>query len=218
MNRRMLYLAGMAAGVVYLVGDILGGIVTPNYNYVANAVSELLESGAENRLLFSAFFFVHALMIVLFGVGVMAHHPYRRARSMFVSGALLLTVGVCHALSSSVFPMDPVGEPATFPGVMHLVLVGISVLSIIVLLPLGAQGAARHYGWRSFRVFSYVCLPILILSGVLSPVFIANGVEAMGLTERITGYTFYLWLFVLAFELSVAAQGNRSRSERLTPA
>jgi hypothetical membrane protein len=107
MNRRMLYVAGMAAGVVYLVGDIVGGILTPNYNYVTNAVSELLASGAENRLLFSAFFFIHALMIMLFGIGVIVHHSFSKTRSMYVGGVLLFTVGVSHALSSSVFPMDP---------------------------------------------------------------------------------------------------------------
>ena len=37
----LLYYAGMAAGILYLVGDIVGGIITPDYSYKANAVSDL---------------------------------------------------------------------------------------------------------------------------------------------------------------------------------
>jgi hypothetical protein len=201
MDRGILYYAGVFAGVLYLLGDMVGGLVTPNYNYVRNAVSELIQSGAENRTLLSSFLFLHAIMIVLFSVGLLVHHQFGQSRSIYIGGILLLAVGISHMLSSSIFPMDPVGAKSSLPGVMHLILVGITVISIFILMPLLAIGMSRLYEWRLFLAFTFVFLGIIVISGIASPIVIGRGIEVMGLTERITGYTFYVWMFVLAFLL-----------------
>ena len=201
MDKGMLYYAGMGAGIFYLLGDLVGGYITPNYNYIRNAVSELIQSGAEHRILLSAFLFMHAVMIVLFAVGLLVNHQYSQSKSIYIGGILLLLVGICHLLSSSIFPMDPVGAESTIPGTMHLVLVGITVISIFILMPLLGIGMSQLYGWNYFTVFTFVCFGIILISGISSPIVIGRGIEVMGLTERITGYTFYVWLFVLAFLL-----------------
>ncbi len=197
----LLYYAGFGAGITYLVGDLVGGFITPNYSYVKNAVSELIQSVAEHRTLLSSFLFLHALMIILFSIGILSEHPYEMSKSIFIGGILLLAVGTSHALSSSIFPQDPVGAESTFPGVMHLILVGLTVVAIVVLMPLLGVGFDRLYGWGHFAIFTIVCLVIIIVSGVSSPAVISKGIELMGLTERITGYTFYVWMFVLAYLL-----------------
>jgi hypothetical protein len=196
-----LFYAGFGAGILYLVGDLVGGFITPNYSYLKNAVSELIQSGAEHRWFLSSFLFLHALMIILFSIGVLAEHPYELSNSIFVGGILLLAVGISHALSSSIFPQDPVGADSTFPGVIHLILVGITVVSIFVLMPLLGVGLDRLYGWRDFVIFTFLCLAVIVISGVSSPIVIRKGIEVMGLTERITGYTFYIWMSVLAYLL-----------------
>lgn len=198
MGKGFLYYAGMGAGIFYLLGDILGGLITPNYSYVRNAVSELIQSGAGNRTFLSPFFFLHATMMVLFAIGLLVHHQFSQSKSIFIGGILLLTVGISHLLSSSIFPMDPVGAESTFPGAMHLILVGITVISTFVLMPLLGIGLSRLYEWRFFLTFTLVCLGIIIISGISSPVVIGRGIEVMGLTERITGYSFYVWMFALA--------------------
>jgi hypothetical protein len=97
--------------------------------------------------------------------------------------------------------MDPVGAKSTFPGVMHLILVGITVIAIFVLMPLLGVGLSRYYEWRYFLIFTFLCLAVILISGISSPIVIARGIEAMGLTERLTGYTFYLWMVVAAILL-----------------
>ena len=198
MDKGILYYAGIGAGIFYLLGDIVGGYITPNYNYIRNAVSELIQSGAENRIFLSSFMFLHAIMIILFSIGLLVHHQYSQSKSIFIGGILLLIVGICHLLSSSIFPMDPVGAESTFPGAMHLILVGITVIATFILLPLLGIGLSRLYEWKYFIIFTFVCLGIILISGISSPIVIGRGIEVMGLTERITGYTFYIWLFVLA--------------------
>jgi hypothetical protein len=201
MDSVYLYFAGFAAGLFYLLGDLLGGFITPAYNYIGNAVSELVQAGAENRRLLSVFFFMHAIMIVLFSIGILDQHPFTLSSLIFIGGILLLVVGISHGLSSTIFPMDPVGSESTFPGVMHLVLVAVTVVSIFILMPLLGVGFSRLYGWNYFATFSFTSLVIIVLSGVASPIVIARGITVMGLTERITGYTFYFWMAVLAYLL-----------------
>ena len=201
MGQELFYYAGFGAGILYLVGDLVGGYITPNYNYIKNAVSELIQSGAVHRVFLSSFLFLHALMIILFSIGVLAEHPYSQSKSVFIGGILLLAVGTSHALSSSIFPQDPVGAESTFPGVMHVVLVGITVVSIFILMPLLGVGLSEFYEWQHFETFTGICLAVIIVSGVSSPIVISKGIEVMGLTERITGYTFYIWMFVLAYLL-----------------
>lgn len=201
MDSLYLYYAGFAAGLFYLLGDLLGGLITPTYNYIENAVSELVQSGAENRRLLSVFFFMHSIMIVLFSIGILAQHPFTLSSLVFIGGILLLVVGISHAMSSTLFPMDPVGSKSTFPGVIHLVLVAFTVVSIFILMPLLGLGFSRLYGWSNFATYSFISLVIIVLSGVTSPIVIARGIKVMGLTERITGYTFYVWMAVLAYLL-----------------
>ena len=201
MDRVLLYYAGFGVGIFYMLGDIVGGIITPKYNYVKNAVSELIQSGAENRPFLSSFLFLHAVMIILFSFGILTQHSFKQSKLIFIGGILLLVVGISHALSSSIFPMDPVGEGSTIPGTMHLILVGFTVVSIFVLMPLLGIGFFRFYGWKSFAIFTFLCLTIIVISGIASPIVIGKGIEMMGLTERITGYTFYIWLFVMAYLL-----------------
>ena len=201
MDKGLLYYAGFGAGIIFLLGDIVGGFITPNYSYIENAVSELIQSGAENRVFLSSFLFLHALMIILFSIGILAQLPYKQSKLIFIGGILLLVVGISHALSSSIFPQDPVGAESTFPGVMHLILVGITILSIFVILPLLGLGFNRLYGWNKFVIFTFVCLAVIIFAGVSTPIVINKGIGVMGITERITGYTFYVWMSVLAYLL-----------------
>ncbi|MFC2054747.1 DUF998 domain-containing protein [Chloroflexota bacterium] len=201
MDEVLLYYAGFSVGIFYLLGDIVGGIITPKYNYIKNAVSELIQSGAEHRPFLSSFLFLHAVMIILFSVGILTQHPFEQSKFIFLGGILLLVVGISHALSSSIFPMDPIDEGRTFPGTLHLILVGLTVVSIFILMPLLGSGFYLYYGWKSFVIFTFLCLVIIVISGISSPIVIKRGIEVMGLTERITGYTFYLWLFMMAYLL-----------------
>jgi hypothetical membrane protein len=148
MDKKILFYAGMGTGLAYLLGDIIGGIITPGYSFISNAVSELSQSGAANRPIMVPFLFAHALMLVLFGYAILLYHPYKRSKLVFIGGLLILVIGLCHSLSGTVFPQDPVGDPATFAGTMHLILVAITVVLIFLLLPLMGQGIFKSKKWN----------------------------------------------------------------------
>ena len=201
MEKRLLYYAGYGAGIFYLLGDFIGGTITPEYNYITNAVSGLIQSGAEERIFLSSFLFIHAVMIILFAVGIILQHSYKQSKSIFFGGSLLLVIGINHLMSSSIFPMDPIGTESTFPGVMHLFLLGLSIVSTLILMPLLGVRLKHYYNWKFFSTFTFLCLAVIIITGVTTPVVLGNGIEVMGVTERIVAYTFYIWMSGLAYLL-----------------
>lgn len=199
LEKKYLYYSGMITGISYLLGDLIGGFITPGYSFISNAVSELSQSGAINRPLMIPFLFVHAIMLIVFGFGIILHHPYKKTKLIYTGGFILIIIGFCHSLSGTIFPQDPIGDPATFAGTMHLILVGITVILIFLLLPMMGQGFYKLKNWKQFKILSFICLPIMIVFGGLTPIMIEMGM--MGVAERIVGYTFYLWAFVLAYLL-----------------
>jgi hypothetical protein len=210
MDKKFLYFTGMTTGIAYLLGDIIGGIITKDYSFVGNAVSELSQSGAVNRPIMIPFLFVHALMLIIFGYAIMVYHPFKKSKLIFLGGLIISIIGLSHSLSGTIFPQDPVADPATFAGTMHLIFVGITVILIFFLLPMMGQGFLNIKNWKNFRTFSLICLPIMIVFGGLTPIMIEIGL--MGLTERFVGYTFYLWVFILAY-LLIKEQPDMNENE-----
>ena len=201
MDKKLLYYAGIFSVISYLLADIIGGIITPNYSYTANAISELSQAGAENRILISSFFLFSAIMGILFAIGIISHHPYKQSKLICIGGILLIIMGIFSALIGTIFPMDPIDGATTFAGTMHLVLVASSAVLIFPALLMIGIGFYKEKNWKSFRLYTFISVLIIFISGGLSAVVIANGIELMGIVERVTIYTYLLWIFVLAYKL-----------------
>jgi hypothetical membrane protein len=201
MNKRNLHLAGIVAAFLYLLADIIGHIIEPGYFFVSNAVSELSESGADHRLLFSIILVSSSMMGILFGLSILSNFRFKENKLIFLGGTFLTVMSICTALTATIFPMDPVGSDATFPGTMHLVLVGLSVLMIFPAVIVLGIGIKRKFGSIRFRNFSFITLGILVISGGMSPIVIANWEGYMGLIERINVYTYFIWIIVLSIFL-----------------
>ena len=48
MNKKTLLYGGILGPFVYLLNDIIGGLVTPNYNYITNTISDLTKAGTQD--------------------------------------------------------------------------------------------------------------------------------------------------------------------------
>jgi len=46
MDKELQFYGGILGPLMFLFVDIVGGIITPNYNYIINAVSELTQAGS----------------------------------------------------------------------------------------------------------------------------------------------------------------------------
>jgi len=196
-----LFLIGMFALISYLTAEILGGYISPNYNYFDNTASELMAIGSSDRHYFIPFYFLHAIFIGLFGSALLTRYSYLKNPSIYTGGILLLTLGVSYALACTIYPMDPPDTPYTSSGYLHITFIGTGAISLLCSIPIITQGVYKEYNWIKFKRYTWFFLPLIIICGILSPIILYTDTALMGLAERIIGYLSSLWLLTLSYGL-----------------
>ncbi len=199
-RNRSLFLTGIVGAAIFVFNVVLGGMITPDYSHLRHAVSELTQSGAQNTVLLSTFFILSALLFLVFGVAV--YRKYHRNRERVAIGGIMIALYAVQAvLLASIFPQDPIGSEATFPGTMHLVVVGISALCIMAAILLVGYGVDQSSSlWRGFRLYSILSLVIMLVSGASTGILIANNIDLLGLVERVTQLAYLQWFVVFAYK------------------
>lgn len=183
MKKYLLY-GGIIAPALYLLNDIIGNILTPNYNPIINTISDLTKSGS-SYFLGSIILFLSALLGIAFGIGLITN-KYK------LSGIFLTLISTFNLFTATIFPQDPIGTSFTFPGIMHLVLVGISAILVFpTLILMGLK-------IKKIKTFTFICVIIMFISGMLSGVFIAKNIALLGLVERVSIYTYQTWSVITA--------------------
>ncbi|HSF80189.1 MAG TPA: DUF998 domain-containing protein [Anaerolineales bacterium] len=188
------------ACIIYFY-DHFRGCHQAGYSHIADTISELFSPGAPNKALLDPLHTLYALLLVLFGIGILRYiQEYEQARRMGTAGAALyIAMGLLSLTSATVFPQDAWGSAPTFPGQLHIFVHGvISIISLISILLIGIWfGRVERLTW--FRTYSFITLGLAILSAGF---FMANmGSPIMGLTERIAGLIGFLWTFTLALRI-----------------
>ena len=201
MDRKFMYYGGILSPIFFVLVDIIGGIITPDYSRIINAVSELTQAGSENIYLLSSLFFISAVMGIGFGIGIVTEFSYSRSKLIFSGGILIIINGIFSGLTGTIFPMDPFNVDITFAGTMHIILTALNALMIMLLIPMMGIGFYRERQWVSFRLYSIITLLIIVIFGGSTPVLMMNDIGLLGLFERIVIYSYLLWFFVLAFKL-----------------
>jgi hypothetical membrane protein len=188
-------LTGAVGPLVFVINVVLGGLITPDYSHLRHAVSELTQAGAPNTVPLSALFVGSALSMLVFGVVV--HRRWRVTRPRVATGGVLIAAYALQAvLLATVFPQDPIGAPMTFPGIMHLVIVGTSALCIVGALLL--IGAGWDPGSHGFRRYSWASLAVMLLSGASTGILVSYDIQLLGLVERITQLAYLQWFTVFS--------------------
>jgi len=200
MKERILFLAGILGPIVYILNVLLGGIITPNYSHIQNAVSELTQRGAPNIVILSTLFVVSAILILLFGIAVMMRYKHQNRR-LYAGGVLIVIYGIFAALLASIFPQDPIGGESTFPGTIHIVLAGLTAFVIMGLILLIGLGMEQRTGRAHFKQYSIITVILVFAFGALTPVLIMKEIELLGLFERLTQLAYLQWFVVFALYL-----------------
>jgi hypothetical membrane protein len=198
MNKRFLSMCGVIAPVLFVFMTILGGAIRPGYSHISDTVSELLSPGAPNKLLLDTLHTIYALLLALFGIGVLRLVRGRKqSRPIGVAGAsMFIVMGLVSVATAIIFPQDAWGSPPTFPGEMHKILSGvIALLTILSMLLIGIW-FNRVKLFPGFGTYSFITVGVVVLSAGF---FVANlGSPIMGLTERITILVGFQWTLILA--------------------
>lgn len=200
MKSRTLILCGILSPILYILATIIGGLLIPEYSHIKNAVSELIQSGAPNKLLLVTLMIISSISTILGCVGIILTHKKRINKLVITGIILILITGLFGLLTSSIFPQDPIDSPMTLPGIMHIVIVTISALITIVSPLLVGFGICQNEGWENFKLYSIISVLIIFIAGGLTPFIILKEIPLMGLIQRIAIGAYFQWFIVLSIK------------------
>jgi Protein of unknown function (DUF998) len=196
--------SGLAAVAVYVAATILGGLISPGYSHVRNAISELTASHAAHRVPLAALYVAYNVLLVGFAHGLVRPGPASRLlRSAFGLGAVASTAGIAQV---TLFPQDSTGSPGTTAGALHIALAGLSALLCVVTAAIYGVAFRRERLPRAAWVPAFAVAAFLLLVG---PVAAASvGGPLMGLLERFTIGGYLTWVAVTCLVLSRVSNGR----------
>ena len=138
-------MAGIAAVVVYVIGDLLSALLYNGYSYLDQAISELSAFGSPVRPLMVTVILIHGLLVLAFGVGVLRASS---RRSLSWVGGLLIAIGVVGFPNHTVWAMSSRDMEGGFNDTMHIILSAVFSVLVVAAMALSAvayPGCFRLY-------------------------------------------------------------------------
>jgi hypothetical membrane protein len=209
-TNKVLLMAGIAAVVVYVIGDLLSGLLYDGYSYRDQAISELSAFGSPIRPLMVTVILIHGALLLAFGIGVLRASG---RKSLSWVGGLLIAISVVGFPTHTVWAMSSRDMETGFNDTMHIILS--AVFSALVIAAM-ALSAVAYRGW--FRLYALATIAVVVGFGMASA-FAIQGIEQndtpwAGGFERINAYAYFAWLIVLAVTvMRREALATRSRGE-----
>lgn len=209
---KVLLYAGFIGPLAYILHDISGSILSQNFSWIENSISDLTNSAArEANPVGVILLIISALAGMLFGAGILALSANAESRLLKLAGIILLVNGLLQLFTSTVFPQDPIGSPLTTPGLMHLILVAVSAVLAILLLITVARWAYHNPLYRFFGGITLTTLVILVAGGILTAIVVSKQLTVLGLVERLSIYPFQCWTVLFTYYLLNEYAGRHVR-------
>jgi len=194
MRTKALLIAGIAAVVVYAIGDVVSSLLYNGYSAKDQAISELSAFGSPVRPLMVTAILIHGVLLVLFGIGILRVADRRSVRWL---GCLLLAIGAVGFPTHTVWPMSSRGMATGFNDTMHIALSAAFSLFVVVAI---ALSAVAYRGW--FRRYALTTIVVILGFGMAAALAIRgieqNNTPWAGGFERVNAYVYFAWLVALA--------------------
>jgi hypothetical membrane protein len=187
---------GILGPIVYILAVFIGSAIRNDYSQLVNTISELTLANAPNKLLMDIMFTVYNISIIIFGLG--AYLDSMDNSKKYKTATIFLALIGLFGLTLYFFPQDPRGTAATMAGTLHIVIAGIiSALTIISIFLVGLS-LRKYSEMKLFSAYSLLSGILVFVSGGIAAVSVANNSAYGGLFERITIFTFMIWVIVLS--------------------
>ncbi len=167
---RRLLLCGVLTPPLLVIFVIAAGLVTPDYSYVSQGISQLGAQGKPHPEVMNAGFIVSGLMILVFAYGL--YQQLGRSAGARAVWILLAIASVCIVLSG-VFQADlnAPGIASTGEGDLHKIFAGAAHFAFLAAMIAFAIVVRRETAWRGFPRISFT---VVVLSLVVLLVFVAE--------------------------------------------
>ena len=208
---------GLAASILYIATDILGGLSYGGYSFTSQAISELGAIGTRSGPIVAPLYAIYSVLTLVFGAAVVREAGHKNP-PLALSGVLLasyaaiaIVIAIIGASGSTTFNMHQRGTATISADAPHIILT-----AVFVVLLLAAIAAGAFAFGRKFRVYSFVTLAIVIVFAGLTVPFalrIAAGqpTPGLGIIERINVYAAILWPGLLSLAI-LRRPGSAGRS------
>ena len=192
------------AAIAYTAVVIAGGLMTPGYDHVAQPVSSLYQAGSVNGTAIALAFFGYNVFVIAFGLATSRYARAvggRRSRAGMAAGIGLILTGIAGACDD-LFPQDPFGAPVTTSGSLHIAFAALASLATLVTVAVAVAWLLARVNHRRFARYSAASFVLILVSGPITAAQTAASSPQMGLWERITIFTFIVWMGALSAVLT----------------
>ncbi|MBM4447554.1 MAG: DUF998 domain-containing protein [Chloroflexi bacterium] len=201
---KVLLICGIVAPLLRVITDLLSARWYPGYSLRDQTMSQLAAVGAPTQQFQIVLLAIFNLLIIAFGAGVWKSAEGKR--SLSITAIIIILFGVT-ALITLLFPQTAMQlEEGLAPQMVHIIVTAMGILLIVLFIGFGA--AAYGIG---FRIFSAAMIITLLLFGFLAATKAPQAVQFaypwMGIMERMSYYSYLLWILVFAVVL-LRAQGT----------
>jgi len=202
-------LFGILGPIVYILAVIIGGALRNDYSQTFNTISELTLANAPNKLLMDVMFSFYNISLLIFGVGAYLDSSIDDSKKYKIATIFLALIGL-FGLLMYFFPQDPRGTAFTMTGTIHIILA--SIISPLTILSIFLVGLSlrKYSGMKIFSIYSYLSGVIVLISGGIAAVSVANNSLYGGLFEKITIITFMIWVIILSIIILKGKYGSKS--------
>lgn len=213
---KVLLFAGIAAGALYVLGDLVSGLVynaTRPYSFRDQWISELTALGSPVRPLMVTIITIYGLLLFAFAYGIL--RAAGEGRSLRWTGLVLILAGVVTFPLHPFFPMSSRWLEPGFNDTMHGI---VTFAWIPIILAAVALSAVAYRGW--FRLYAIATVVAMTVFGIATGIAI-QGIEQndtpwAGVFERINAYALAAWLGVLAVTVIRRSLSDATPERRMT--
>ena len=212
-NLKIFGVCGIVSALLYIAAWVVGDYLRPGYSTRKQAVSELIETGAPNKLLLDIMILGFHILVIPFAYGL--HISIDQGKGK-LAPILLSSAGGVGIVLTLFFPCDPGCNPVTFRGKMHILLaIPLGFLIMFSILAFSRR-MKKDQNWSNFASYSRLTFFASFFLGVLSAAFAKSSLG--GILERLLGLAYQQWYIVMGTALIGRGRGVRSpRFGRLDP-
>jgi hypothetical protein len=196
--QKLFFSFGMIGSLSFVFEDFLGSIFWRRYNPITSYISQLTADGAPNIPLTRTLFYIYEICLIIFIISMLVK-SFRSygicLRAGYAGLLILLSISI---LGYGLFPMT-MDFIISFKNYLHLVITIIIVAGTIFILFLLALGYIKQEHERKIGRITFVAAILFLLFNLLHLYAIFRGLNILGLIQRLSLYTFQIYIFVLSW-------------------
>ena len=194
-----LLICGILNAVFYLLHDCIGARFYPDYNWMAQAVSDLTATDAPSRLIASELTKIHGIFscVACTLICISAKVLWKEASEKILRLGLYLFVAMhwISAIGYSLFPLTGSGYDGSFQSFVHVYVITVlvvllSIVSLILIAVGGFKSGNKVLAWWAVVAF------LLMFVGAAGSGLVPR--QYFGIPERFSTYSAVCFTAVIA--------------------